>query len=135
MISYSDNENSLLDCVEKIESFCLITNGEVTKIEQKSDDFFRMLEKIETLFSNSCLMPAFGVSLHNETLNELKSVGWLQINFLHEITKNGLPFNSLLFQLEEVQGLNLIRLYNDKYEGRCLYLNLDEKINLLELTQ
>lgn len=135
MISYSDNENTLLDCVEKIESFQFISNGVIKEIKNKSDEFFRILTKIETIFSNSCLMPAFGVSLHGETLNELKSGSWLQINFSHKITKNGLPFNSLLFQLEEVSGFNLIRLYNNRYDGRCLYLNLDENTNLLKLIQ
>ena len=75
-------------------------------------------------------MPAFGVSLHNETLNEIKSNCWLQVNFNKEIVKNGLPFNALLFRLEETQGFNLIRLYDGKYEGRCLFLDLDKEMDL-----
>ena len=78
-------------------------------------------------------MPAFGVSLHAETLNELKNDNWIKINFNKQIIVNELPFVSLIFKLEKTSGFNLIRFHNEKYEGRCFYLDLCEELDLLEL--
>lgn len=133
MISVNDNENSLIDCIEYVESFEIVSQGKTKTIVHGSNEFFNILLKLEKLFVNSRLMPAFGVSLHNETLNALQRDCWLKINFNRELTKNGLPFSSLVFKLEEVQGFNLIRQYNNTFDGRCLYLDLDENINLLHL--
>lgn len=132
MLNYYDNENSLVDIVDKIQSFEVFENGNLKSIESEQD-FLKIKSNLKDLFSSSRLMPAFGVSLHNETLNEIKKDVWLKINFKKEIEKSGLSFNALLFKLEEVQGFNLIRLYNDKYDGRCLYLDLDEKFDLNNL--
>ena len=110
-------------------------NGEVKKISQEDNDFSMFKSNLRELFSNSRLMPAFGVSLHNETITEIKKDIWLKINFNHVLEKNGLPFYSLLFKLENVQGLNLIRLYNNKFDGRCLYLDLDNPTDLKSLFQ
>ena len=130
MMVFEDNENSLMDCLNFVESFEVINNGYVEKVCKKEEKFNVILNKVKDLFCESRLMPAFGVSLHNETLNEMKNGNWLQINFNKEQIKNGLNFSSLLFKLEETQGFNLIRLYENKYEGRCLYLDLNNEIDL-----
>ena len=132
MIIYN-NESTLNDIVEKIENFEVFDNGKKTSVNSASKDFFVIKNKLIELFLNSRLMPAFGVSLHKETLNELKKGKWLKISFSKLITKNGLSFDSLLIKLEETRGCNLIRLFNGKYEGRCLYVDFDETINLEEL--
>ena len=124
MIIY-DNENVLNDIVEKIENFEVFINGEKREINSKSKDFLVLKNNLFELFSNSRLLPAFGVSLHHETLNEMQKGEWLKINFSKLITKNGLSFDSLLIKLEETRGCNLIRLFNGKYEGRCLYIDFD----------
>ena len=133
MLCYNDNENSLVDIVEKIESFEVLENGKSSRIFPKDDKFNKLKTNIKNLFVTSRLMPAFSVSLHNETIQELKKDFWFKIHFNQEVEKNGLPFSSLLFKLEEVQGFNLIRSFNKKYDGRCLYLDLDEKTDLKEL--
>ena len=133
MLNIQDNECSLVDIVDKIESFEVYNSGEKELIFKQDVSFVKIKNSINNLFSNSRLMPAFGVSLHNETLKELKSGNWLQINFSELLTKNGLPFNSLLIRLEEVQGLNLIRLYQNRFDGRCLYLDLDSNFDLEDI--
>jgi len=105
------------------------------RVIANSDEFHKIKNNLLLIFSNSRLMPAFGVSLHKETLNELKSGAWLQINFSQPQTKNGLPFNALLFKLEETKGFNLIRLFDGKYEGRCLFLDLDQQTNLKDIVE
>ncbi len=133
MINYIDNENTLTDELNQVESFVILKNGEIEIVENKTTKFNNIKTKLFDLFAMARLMPAFGVSLHNETLLEMKKGEWLKINFSTEQTKNGLPFNSLVFKLEKTQGFNLIRLFNNKFEGRCLFLDLDEEINLLNI--
>lgn len=133
MLNIQDDECCLVDIVDKIESFEVYNSGEKELIFKQDVSFVKIKNNINNLFSNSRLMPAFGVSLHNETLKELKSGNWLQINFSELLTKNGLPFNSLLIRLEEVQGLNLIRLYQNRFDGRCLYLDLDSNFDLEDI--
>lgn len=133
MMIYEDNENSLTDCLNSVESFEIFNNGKVEIVTNEQDKFNEIFNNIKEIFASSRLMPAFGVSLHNETLNELKNECWFQINFNKEQIKNGLNFNSLLFKLEETQGFNLIRLYENKYEGRCLYLDLDYEKDLKDI--
>ncbi|MBQ9796015.1 MAG: hypothetical protein IJW36_03575 [Clostridia bacterium] len=133
MLCVNDNASSLVDIVESVDNFEIYNNGEIKKIPQQADEFLTMKSKLRGLFSCARLMPAFGVSLHNETTQELKKDVWLKINFNKIEEKNGLYFSALLFKLEDVQGFNLIRLYNGKYDGRCLYLDLDEPTDLKSL--
>ncbi|MBO5954358.1 MAG: hypothetical protein J6Q13_00130 [Clostridia bacterium] len=130
MVIYNNNENSLHDCLKFVENFEIFNAGKSEKIDETDNRFNHICLKLENVFQESFLMPAFGVSLHQETLNEMEKGVWLQINFNQELTKSGLNFNSLLFKLESVQGFNLIRKFNNKYDGRCLYLNLMKEIDL-----
>ena len=133
MIFEIDNSSTMLDCLNYVDSFYCFNNGLKNEINKNDIEYSKILTRLEQLFNNSMVLPAFGVSLHNETLNEIKKDCWLQINFNKELIKNGLNFNSLLFKLEETSGINLIRLYNNKYDGRCIYLNLEEEINLKDI--
>ena len=119
--------------IEKIESFFVFQNGVKKVVELNSENNKILKDEITNILKKSRIMPAFGVSLHNETLNEIKKGQWLQINFSSEMNIGGLLFNSLLIKLEKTNGINLIRLYNGKYEGRCIYLDFDEEIDLNEM--
>lgn len=74
-------------------------------------------------------MPAFGVSIHALTLEEMKSGRWVEFIFGRTYEYNGMPFEKLLVKVEsQFRGFNLIR-YNAAcgYEGRCFYLDLVTK--------
>ena len=133
MMIFLENENSLVDILNSVESFDIFNQGDCEKVGKNSGEFNKILNGVNDVFCSAILMPAFGVSLHKETLNEREKGVWLQINFSEELTKNGLNFNSLLFKLETTQGFNLIRKYKDKYDGRCLYLNIQNEMNLKTL--
>ena len=133
MINFVYNENSLIDCMDYVEKFEVNIHGKSKEIEKENKEFNVIFLRLKDLFANSRLMPAFGVSIHSQTLNELKNHKWIKIYFSQEMSKNGLKFSSLLFKLEEVEGFNLIREFNNSYDGRCLYLDLNEKTNLLDL--
>ncbi len=132
MINYIDNENSLVDIINFVDSFDIFINGKKEQVSKQNPKFEILISRLENLFQSSHLMPAFGVSMHDETQNELKENKWLKINFNQNLTKNGLDFSALLFKLEETSGFNLIREFNNSYDGRCLYLDLDEKTDLKE---
>lgn len=121
------------NCVEYIEGFRVIKGGECVEIIKGEKDFNALVLKIKQLFSSSRLMPAFGVSLHKETLNAMQEGDWLEIIFSNEQEKNGLKFSKLLFKLEITGGVNLIRFNQNKYEGRCLFLDFDDLIDLKQL--
>lgn len=133
MVIYESNENSLIDCLQHVENFKLFQNGEIKNVDSSNDLFLTLKKNLKELFFNSRLMPAFGVSLHDETLKELKNGDWLQIDFNEELVKNGLSFTSLLFKLEITSGFNLIRLTGRGYHGRCLFLDYDKEVNLKDL--
>ena len=132
MINF-DYYNSLTSCVENIESFFVFKNREQKSILVEDKNFNNLKEGVKQLFSLARVMPAFGVSLDYETQNELKQGEWLQVNFSFEENANGLLFNSLLFKLDTVSGFNLIRLHNGKYEGRCIYLDFDDILDLKQI--
>jgi len=125
-----DYSNSLYDLIEQIESFEILQDSKKENVLKTNNKFEKIKNSLSSIFKDSILIPAFGVSLHELTLKEMQSGNWLQINFSTTQEKNGLPFNSLLIKLEHTSGFNLIRLYNNKYDGRCLYLNLEKNTDL-----
>lgn len=130
MFNQIENSNKIYACLQNIESFNLYVNGKKEVVLKSNKQFDALLSNVKEIFSQSRIMPAFGVSLHNETLNELKTSTWLEINFSSEQIVNDLNFATLLFKVEEGYGMNLIRKYNNRYEGRCIYLDFDTKVDL-----
>ena len=130
MFNQIDNSNNIYQCLQDVESFNLFIDSKKESISKSNKTFELIFNNIKTIFYQARLMPAFGVSLHNQTLNDLQTETWLEIVFSKEQIVNDLPFNSLLFKLDEAYGINLIRKYNNKYEGRCLYLDFMEKFDL-----
>ena len=130
MISYENNENTLVDLIDQIESFDFFVDGKKESINKESERFENTKQNLQDVFSSARLMPAFCVSLDSETQNVMQEEQWLQINFKEIQWKNELPFNSLLIKLEKTSGFNLIRLFENKYNGRCLFLALDEEVDL-----
>lgn len=133
MINIIDYSDSMVDCVQYVESFYVYENGNKKTLDKTSKEFALTLKNVENVFKTARVMPAFGVSLHEETLKEIRNDNWLQINFSKQMNKNDLLFNSLIFKLEKTNGINLIRLYNGKYEGRCIFLDFDDEVDLNEL--
>lgn len=129
MINYN-YENYIADCAQNIESFYIFENGIKREINKNTLNFKLFKKGIGIALKKARVMPAFGVSLHNETQNALKKDMWLQINFNKKQEINGLPFDALLVKLEVASGVNLIRLHDGKYEGRCIYLEFDEIYDL-----
>lgn len=98
----------------------LINNGVEVKLENSV-----ISSELETLFADAYFTPAFGVALHHETVNQLKSGLWLEFRFNKQHVFNQMPYKKLLIKFEpDLYGFNIIRFNNGKYDGRCYYLNL-----------
>lgn len=122
--------SNINEYTKNIINFNIYNFGVKENLNKSSPNFNLIVEKLNTIFANARVMPAYCVSLHEETLQELKTDLWLEINFANEQVINDLNFNSLVFKLEDVYGINLIRLYNNKYEGRCIYVDFISKVDL-----
>ena len=124
-------ENQLAQCLENISKIEVFENGKKCALEGVNIE--KTISKLKDLFLCSRLMPAFSVSLHNETLDALSQGQWLKLSFSHQQSVSALFFDALVFELNETAGMNLIREYEGKYEGRCLYLDFDETVNLEDI--
>ena len=122
---------TMYNTLEHLESIELIQNGTSHKLSQQ--EFQQTFARLQDLFGEARVMPAFGVSIHEDTLNAMQDGEWLKLNYNAEMDKEGLLFTSLLFRLEECQGFNLIRLYGERYDGRCIYLDLPQTTDLKQL--
>ncbi|MBE5736740.1 MAG: hypothetical protein E7356_05275 [Clostridiales bacterium] len=98
----------------------LIENGNRCKIE--TDTFNNAIN--QTL-EGAHAMPALGVALHEETIAAMQEGFWIELIYDKEYMYNEMPFDKLLIQVRaEDSGFNIIRHYNNKYDGRCYYVSL-----------
>lgn len=80
---------------------------------------------LSDVLDNCHTMPAFGVSIHAETINAIQKGVWLKLQYNGTQTVDGMPFDELLIEVNpDFQGFNIIRGNKGIYEGRCFYINL-----------
>ena len=74
-------------------------------------------------------MPAFGVSLHHETVKQRQKGVWAEFEFDKQYSSNGMPYEKLLVAVNpEWSGFNIIRYSAQRgYDGRCFYYDLVDK--------
>ena len=107
----------VLDRADSIE--CWVDN------EKHSINKDSLMESIELMMNGSHEMPAFGVSLDEETKGKMKAGVWVQFNYDKTCEYNEMRFDSLLIEIRrDDNGFNIIRKYENKYEGRCYYVDL-----------
>lgn len=114
--------NEYLEYINKIS---VIVDGK-KKILLLSDNEFRLLiSEMEYILSDCHDMPAFGVSLHEDTMNAMKSGKWVEFSFPETMEHNEMPFDAWLIGVEkDFSGFNIIRKTDGRYEGRCYYMRL-----------
>lgn len=122
------NHENIIDCFSSVTSINIYIDNEESSFTKNDDEFSIVLSTLTSLTNDSHEMPAFSVSLDYETKRAIKSGVWLELNFDCNHAVNEMPFSSLLIEVDKnFYGFNLIRKYNGKYEGRCFYLNLNDK--------
>lgn len=107
----------VLISADKVE---LIENGKRCEIDADSFN-----NAIKQMLEGSHEMPALGVALHEETIAAMQEGSWVELTYNKEYMYNDMPFDKLLIQVKaEDSGFNIIRHYNNKYDGRCYYVSL-----------
>lgn len=117
----------LYDFFSDSNKITIFDDGKIYEFPQNSTGFGEILKEFLYLINDAHEMPAFGVSLHEETTQALTNGLWLKFDFEEEHEHNDLPFTSLLIYVNpQDQGFNLIREYQHRFEGRCFYLSLQQ---------
>ena len=117
---------NLNDIIASSESINVYNDGKIAVYNQEEIQFNQIVEGWMLLIENSREMPAFGVSLNNETLIARNSGLWVEFVFDRQYEHTGMPFEKLLIKVEkEWQGFNIFR-YNAQggYSGRCYFIDL-----------
>lgn len=83
---------------------------------------------LNEIMQGSHTMPAFGVSIHTETLKSLQNGVWLKLIYNGTQSVDNMPFDELLIEVKpNFSGFNIIRGNKGIYEGRCFYIDLVNK--------
>lgn len=130
--TYPDIYEAINDCYE-IE---VIVDNNINRFDSNSDEYSKILNELNNMLEDSHEMPAFGVSLDNETKEAKKTGLWIELNYLTINTHNEMPFDSLLIEVQkDWSGFNIYRGNKGVYEGRCFYIDLTDNNmnNLYEL--
>ena len=117
---------NLNDIIATSESINVYNNGKVTVYRQDDEHYNQIVEGWIFLTENSREMPAFGVSLNDETLEARSSGLWVEFVFTKQHTHSSMTFEKLLVKVErQWQGFNIVR-YNAQYGygGRCYFFDL-----------
>lgn len=80
---------------------------------------------LNNMLQESHSLPAFGVSIHTETLNAIQKGVWLKLQYNGTQVVDGMPFDELLIEINpDYNGFNIIRGNRGIYDGRCFYIDL-----------
>ena len=74
-------ENAVIVNIEDDTKVTIIKNGEKFSFLKGDDKFQSLLSSLIIVTKNSQDMPAFGVSLDNETKSKLLSGTWIELEF------------------------------------------------------
>lgn len=89
------------------------------------DDLSQLNVVLNQMLQDSHTMPAFGVSIHTETLKSIKQGIWLKLQYNGTQSLDDMPFDELLIEVNpEFSGFNIIRGNKGIYDGRCFYIDL-----------
>ncbi|MBQ8522273.1 MAG: hypothetical protein IJ458_01245 [Clostridia bacterium] len=97
----------------------------VDNVYYNVDNLTQLNVVLNEILQDSHTMPAFGVSIHNETLNAIRHGVWLKLQYNETKQIDDMPFDELLIEInKEFTGFNIIRGNKGIYEGRCYYIDL-----------
>jgi len=123
--SVENMDNNILEILTQCDQIKIYQEDNSYNFYQDSEQFKLLTNEILNLSQASREAPAFGVSLHQETLIAMKSGLWIEFVFEETKAHNEMPFDSLLINIvPEYTGFNIIRNFDGKYEGRCFYVDL-----------
>ena len=135
LASFDANKNLGVVTMKNLEEILLSSDEAISIINgEKQTLLLDELEPvIQTMLNGHYEMPAFGVSIDNETRKAMKTGVWLELIYNQSHEYNEMPFEKLLIEINPTfYGFNIIRFHDNMYEGRCYYINLNN-INMQNL--
>lgn len=109
------------------ESINVCNDGQIRVYTKNEPGYEKIIEGWVFLTEHAHEMPAFGVSLNDETIEAKNSGLWVEFVFDRQQTHSSMTFKKLLIKVErQWQGFNIVR-YTEKdgYSGRCYFLDLN----------
>ena len=130
---FAVEKNAMID----VNKSCIVTiydQGEEKTFHAGDQVYDQIVNCFQKIIEEAREMPAFGVSLHHETVDAMKSGIWIEFEF-GDLQEHGEMFyEKLLFKIEpNLYGFNLIRFYDGKYDGRCYYFDLQDTSRIDDL--
>ena len=122
-----------IDVLPYVTNYNLMVDGNV--IELSETEVQGLQEQVVSLFEGSHTMPAFGVVFNDMYQKDVKNGYFVSLKFDSPIQINNLPFDELVFKVDkDFHGFNLMRGENGIFQGRCIYIDLQDKTmaNLFE---
>ena len=107
----------------------LISSAQACIVVDKSyynvEDLKELNDVLNDMLHDSHTMPAFGVSIHTETLKAMQKGVWLKLQYNGTQYVLDMPFDELLIKVQpDFRGFNIIRGNKGIYDGRCYYIDL-----------
>jgi len=102
------------------------------EIIMTEDDLQNFDDIFSELLKDCRPMPAFGVSIHDKTMEAIKEGIWIRFVFDETLSVNDLPFDELLINLtKDMYGFNVVRGNGGVYDGRCFYVDVPRNMDKL----
>lgn len=120
-------EMTVQEIFDEVQQIAIYHDGSTVNLLPAQMGYKLIINGFKNLLANARQMPAFGVSLDNETRNAMGEGLWVEFDFGKKLWYSQMSFERLLVQIiSSNSGFNIIR-YNagDGYAGRCYYFALD----------
>lgn len=123
-IEYKNYDN-IRDSFEDSNGIEITIDGDSNLFCKGTSEYNNILHEFKKMLVNSYEVPSLGVSIDELTVKEKQKGVWVEFIFDRINYSNDMPFNSLLVVVNEgYYGFNVIRKYEEKYDGRGYYINL-----------
>lgn len=120
-------EMTIQEIFDEVQQIEIHNNGSTLKLLPEQPGYKLVINGFINLIANGRQMPAFGVSLDNETRIAMGEGVWVEFDFGKRLWYSQMSFEKLLVQVvSSYSGFNVVR-YNsaDGYAGRCYYFALN----------
>ena len=120
----------------KLESITQYAKGINVYIDGKQqtypvgcEKFVEICAQWNNMLEDARIMPAFGVSLHDETVVRMQRGVWVEWEFDGTYSSDGMTYEKLLVAVRpDWQAFNIVRYTAEQgYYGRCFHYSLSER--------
>ena len=120
-------EMTVQEIFDEVRQIDIYDNGSDIKLLPAQMGYKLVINAFKNLLEGGRQMPAFGVSLDNETRAAMREGLWVEFDFGKKLRYSEMSFEKLLVQVvSSYSGFNIIRYNADEgYHGRCYYFALD----------